>query len=1041
MKKNIYKFLFVFICMFMIIGSVYAGGTTGTGSGSTAGADTTTATGDLSSSYLPNSGENFVIGIRLSFYTSSGSQIAGTNYVYSTSGFSSGAYTQGSPSAKISGSYNSTWQFTSSFSLVSTLTSKFKKSGYNVDVQSILKSGSLSKENLFSEILNSPDTEKAKKLFRELGVDPDNYYNKEKDSYDLFLVWEPLGRVNYNKNVYIGTAYELSNFVDNLNAEGKEQYCYGANKCTKDGYKGVGKAIVLNMGCAVNLEPDSDFGDLVAKKYPNSFNSDSYFGYSLDVTTASAVMNGCTNISNEYTARDSLKPYAISSNSALGIGILWFDELKRDRITCEFIENYYNTSSDIMCGNPNSYNFVEINNDAIKNGWTMPAGASDGITAEWYKEYCCTPEPPTSSYSCNVDYNVPSCTSGGNVVLEYSDPSGEEAWDNCIFNDSSNYNINVHKWSSSSSDLTYYDQYLSRDYCEVYCVEDVYALFDSENPTVLAGNNFVWGWSTVSTNRTCKTKEIRWEQFKNDLDEANDDVLEQQGLDVLYSRYNSNNWEKGTDEYTADTTKREDVSCTNELSPCSGDGCTDACVYQEIDGVKSGWCIESAGCPPSGYSNCSQKWADDDGDSTQNFIFECDVPVAGEYKCTNYTYTDSVVITGTDGRKKVVTVSESDCVTSESQLTNPLSGGNVDAAIREVERIIEEMKGCYNFEDSNVLSVDTEATISYDSEVYNYKDLMDKSTSYSYSGFGECVAENVLEVTSCSGTSCTLTTENMNKCKYYQKEGSNETIFTLQDDVYTYVLKNPNGLTLSSIHPSDLGNYKSGTITTNWVNVGYSNFPVPYYSSTATYEGALNIEYEKLGHSNSSSAATDVDKILVTVPTASDDAEYGKWSCDYTVDAELVTDAGINLVYREIDLENPFPDTDASTRNTGSNWCDGFDCSWNNDNVSNYILNNRGTSGKKVYGLEPMYTFIMTPSDIIQIRNYNDENTYGDFTGSFGGKNYDFKCVIETGSGCRSDYLTELMNMMDTSQYPGTCKSDRTVYNNVAQFEFCRYNQ
>lgn len=91
-----------------------------------------------------------------------------------------------------------------------------------------------------------------------------------------------------------------------------------------------------------------------------------------------------------------------------------------------------------------------------------------------------------------------------------------------------------------------------------------------------------------------------------------------------------------------------------------------------------------------------------------------------------------------------------------------------------------------------------------------------------------------------------------------------------------------------------------------------------------------------------------------------------------------------SIEYRVIDLKNPFPgvsakfgvsifNTNIAGRKPGQNW--------NSLNlVKKEILNNRGVSGDKVYSLEPLFEFNLTPSVIQRIRSYNDKNSYDDFT-------------------------------------------------------------
>ena len=106
------------------------------------------------------------------------------------------------------------------------------------------------------------------------------------------------------------------------------------------------------------------------------------------------------------------------------------------------------------------------------------------------------------------------------------------------------------------------------------------------------------------------------------------------------------------------------------------------------------------------------------------------------------------------------------------------------------------------------------------------------------------------------------------------------------------------------------------------------------------------------------------------------------------------------------------------------------------------ILMQLTITGDDIYGLEPMYTFIMTPSDIIKIRRYNDKNTYSSYDGSLDGKKYKFECTNGSLRNCRSGYLSQLIEDLDARNLVGSCKNDRQVYQTDdanAKFESCRY--
>ena len=98
---------------------------------------------------------------------------------------------------------------------------------------------------------------------------------------------------------------------------------------------------------------------------------------------------------------------------------------------------------------------------------------------------------------------------------------------------------------------------------------------------------------------------------------------------------------------------------------------------------------------------------------------------------------------------------------------------------------------------------------------------------------------------------------------------------------------------------------------------------------------------------------------------------------------------GLDIIYRTIDLSDPFPGQDAKNRDTGWNWCsynvttEKVSCAGlgsGNPVVYQNILNNRGVTSEAVYNKTPMYEFDLTPDTIKSIRSYNDSHRYSDWT-------------------------------------------------------------
>lgn len=385
----------------------------------------------------------------------------------------------------------------------------------------------------------------------------------------------------------------------------------------------------------------------------------------------------------------------------------------------------------------------------------------------------------------------------------------------------------------------------------------------------------------------------------------------------------------------------------------------------------------------------------------------------------------------------------------------------------QANAIYNEMKKCYDPDvwDENIYNLNPTGILTYYYTVngvqgiYNVNQEMDKNITYTGIGGASDCKDTTVKVGN--------TNKTIKQCTFVEMRKGATVQFSLPSGLYQYINKENN----VSFNANQLESLKSEYLSQgkqlNYLNVGYSNLPVEFKVPEGYYgqlfgNGELSITYSDLGHKIGNNK-TAVDTILGVI----DSYNYGNWQCDFIVeDNPLIPDpndpnnpyepnnpydpnnpkgpGGINLIYRPIDLYDPFPDIDGSGRNTGSNWCNyntnGSDCSNDNQVVYDYILNNRDVEGEEIYLEDPMYTFILTPSIIREIRNYNNQNSYTDYYGSLGDKTYDFKCNEGTGKTCISDYLSHLIEITGAKNQPGTCVDDMfRTYNDPNNFEACRY--
>lgn len=223
--------------------------------------------------------------------------------------------------------------------------------------------------------------------------------------------------------------------------------------------------------------------------------------------------------------------------------------------------------------------------------------------------------------------------------------------------------------------------------------------------------------------------------------------------------------------------------------------------------------------------------------------------------------------------------------------------------------------------------------------------------------------------------------------------------YNLPQKMYQYVLL-PNGTSVDIVPNSHKGDGFQ-----NFIDIGYSNYPVHYTTPRGLYN--LDILYQNVGYHNHFE-----EIIRNTFPDIITSDGIITYDCEYEIDngnpfcppGECTPDDGggngddddddddingVRLIYRPISLLNPFPGVDGEGRTPGHNWN-------NTQSINKYILNNRNTNGYNVYNKEPMYTIVLTPARILDVRNYNSKTTYDDFN---------LKCI--KGYECKSDFIRE----------------------------------
>ncbi len=931
------------------------------------------------------------------------------------------------------------------------------------------------------------------------------YKDKDTGLYNIFMVYEPLMLVHMEGDGdIIATPTELLNYYYQP-GDGTvgNSYDYSTSGCKDNwimsnmGYKFCQIAqVVYQYGSCSSVLTEGLMQRLQntnSLTFKNNFKT-GYFSNSLKPylsspnDTASSMYQACV---NGNSAKNFLEILGTLDNSSIkpgtggiGIGIVWIDDSNSttDNLTCSLVNDYFGITATPSCDDLSAINFGKFNlaysgvfGTNIDANWykskkCCTSGTNRGFNCDtvkqffgysssvtltksqaqslnyssfnsvynssidfnWYADNCGV----TTPYNCTPSYSIGTCTTNTPITYnDYNSNNGTESefWQNCVFNDNGEYDINTHKWSNitNNPNLTYFESDLGdSEYCPVYCMEGTSAKLAENRISALAGQYIVLQGSVVTGSRTCKTKNIDYDKFTSNLSESQQKIIEEYvSYKAAESVINGGSWVQngtcgGVKEMFGDYDTTDDPI---NLEKCSKDGFgffTGSSCERRMDGHS---CIEynegtSSGICKYNDSSASINWRwSNNGSNTGSFTY------AGVTK--TYTVND---------------------VCQVDKPANPtVSTDEILKKINLQDTYINRMKNCYTWNDNNLYNLDVNAWIEWNLGIYSYNEQLDKTVSGNTSDSGSVCDDNNKE-TQYTFTNGTLnnSSASVSKCTSVSKTRISTLFLQLKSNLYNYIIKNnPNQNNFSVKSTTTLNGYTHDKFSTNYLNLGFGNLPVPFNLSTGVYNNAYTIKYVNLGHKKNDNSMVNA---ILSSSEVNTSGNYTNWSCDLNVTNDIFEkDSGpiptppgnINIIYREIDLTRPFPNIDNSNRDTGSNWCAAnMNCSWDNGVVQRYILNNRNVTGSEIYNQTPMYTFIMKPDDILEIRKYNDSNSYENYTGTDATGNYDYKCNEGTGEACISGYLTHLLDILEGNNLPGTCKDARTrAYTDVTSFNNCRY--
>ena len=149
----------------------------------------------------------------------------------------------------------------------------------------------------------------------------------------------------------------------------------------------------------------------------------------------------------------------------------------------------------------------------------------------------------------------------------------------------------------------------------------------------------------------------------------------------------------------------------------------------------------------------------------------------------------------------------------------------------------------------------------------------------------------------------------------------------------------------------------------------------------------------------------------------------------------VICPLGKTIIYRVIDLANPFPSYDADKKVTQTGLRIGMfndnlrgrypGSNWNSETVvKKEILNNRNVDGDSVYTSKPMYVFELNSNTLKTIRKYNKNKKYDDFN---------LKCKNNNSTACVSSFVHNKAYGLTGGVYSGNLTKDNFYsYDNKA---------
>lgn len=572
----------------------------------------------------------------------------------------------------------------------------------------------------------------------------------------------------------------------------------------------------------------------------------------------------------------------------------------------------------------------------------------------------------------------------------------------------------------------------NRKYCPTYCREEINTYFPSQYLSVEAGKHFIIDpVASVQASRQCKAQ-IKLDQWWLDYNIANNHVKDfynewkkneahKISVDLAYGDQGAISVTKTKDEYTCTCQERKNTGTKKK---------------PHYEDVPKTW-TSSEACTPtnSQAKTCLAAPRQVRRDEQWTATIKSKTYWWNGIGSNTWTGLSTVYTSNTsEGHARQLAKDAIKGYSNSIEQNIAANKASYESALSTRTSLKAAINDCQNVNENADQSASFTLNYKYELIEDKYRAINLKPTTSTTSVGGAYVdskanpqsksSGSAFNDWTCSGSVCRNSVSyNYPKNTMAWRTYTTTSVYNFDADTYRYILK-PTGT--SVFKESDIPSfYKDNGL---YYDVGYSNLPVHYTLAPGNYN--YSITFSGIGSGGKFDTRINQNK------TTTDQNGNAAYVCHYNVYNQLFGDEctkpnppayctpcsggtcppggttgkvqGIDVIYRPIDEDNPFPSIKGTGRVPGSNWIKGglrhlyTNKNYNKTYENWFITQNRGVKTERIYfDRSPMYEMTLTPQLMKQIRAYNKQQKTND-------EDYaDFELTCTNGRQCLSSFIRE----------------------------------